>query len=75
MIRTDTFKTYYLQATLTAPKYMALKDSDQHHVKPTAQTTEVIINGKNSNLPLGINSIGCMTSINSSRQANMTNDM
>ena len=74
MIRTDTFKAYYLQATLTAPKYMALNDSDQHHIKPIAQMTEVIINGKNSNLPLGINNIGCMISINISTDANIENE-
>jgi len=53
---------------------MALKDSDQQHIKPIAQMTEVIINGKNSNLPLGMNIIGCMTSINISTDANMANE-
>mmetsp|Transcript_24402 Transcript_24402/g.41789 ORF Transcript_24402/g.41789 Transcript_24402/m.41789 type:complete len:82 (+) Transcript_24402:37-282(+) len=65
---------YHLQAVLTEPKIMWLQDSTQHQTNPTAQITDVTISGRNSNLPLGMNTIGCTTSINTNTAANMKKD-
>jgi len=64
---------FYLQAVFTEPNIMWLQDSNQHQTKPTVQIADVINNGKNSNLPLGMNTIGWMISININKHAKITN--